>query len=71
MGLTKTGCDTLYMNVALDQLRKEGYPARAEDEARLLPFEHDHINMLGRYSFTVPQKVSRGQMRPLRGEDDK
>jgi hypothetical protein len=25
-----------------------------------------HINMLGRYSFSVPEAVARGELRPLR-----
>jgi hypothetical protein len=26
----------------------------------------DHINMLGRYAFTLPETVARGELRPLR-----
>lgn len=58
--------NTLYMEAALAQLRKEGYPVRDEDVARLSPLIYDHINLLGRYSFTVPESVSRGELRPLR-----
>jgi TnpA family transposase len=62
--------NTLYMDAVLDQLRLEGYPVRSEDEARLSPFGHEHINMLGRYSFSVPESVARGELRPLtRGND--
>ena len=57
---------TLYMEAALAQLRKEGYPVRDEDVARLSPLIDDHLNLLGRYSFTVPESVSRGELRPLR-----
>jgi len=57
--------NTLYMDAVLDQLRREGYPVRPEDEARLSPFGHEHINMLGRYSFSVPEAVARGELRPL------
>jgi hypothetical protein len=46
--------------------RSEGYPVLPEDEARLSPFGHEHINMLGRYSFAVPEAVARGELRPLR-----
>ena len=38
---------------------------RDEDVARLSPLIDDHINLLGRYSFTVPESVSRGELRPL------
>jgi len=58
--------NTLYMDAVLTQLRNEGYPVRPEDEARLSPFGHEHINMLGRYSFAVPEAVTRGELRSLR-----
>ncbi|PWF11655.1 transposase, partial (plasmid) [Xanthomonas citri pv. citri] len=53
--------NTLYMDAVLTQLRSEGYPVKPEDEARLSPFGHEHINMLGRYSFSVPEAVARGE----------
>ncbi len=39
---------------------------RAEDVARLSPLGFDHINMLGRYAFILPDLVARGELRPLR-----
>ena len=54
------------MDAILEQLRKEGYPIRDEDVARLSPTVNHHINMLGRYSFTLPEPVARGDLRPLR-----
>ena len=27
---------------------------------------HEHINMLGRYSFSLPEAVAKGELRPLR-----
>lgn len=62
--------NTLYMDAVVAQLRNEGYEVLREDEARLSPFGHDHINMLGRYSFAVPEAVARGEMRPLRSAGD-
>jgi TnpA family transposase len=62
--------NTLYMDAVLDQLRSEGYPVRSEDEARLSPFGREHINMLGRYSFAVPEAVARGELRPLRNASE-
>lgn len=42
--------------------------------ALLSPLGHDHVNMLGRYAFTLPDPVTRGELRPLRAptlaEDD-
>jgi TnpA family transposase len=58
--------NTIYMDAALNQLRAEGFDVRDEDVARLSPLGFDHINMLGRYAFTLPDIVARGQLRPLR-----
>ena len=58
--------NTIYMDAALDQLRVEGFDVRDEDVARLSPLAHEHINMLGRYAFTLPEPVARGELRPLR-----
>ena len=62
--------NTLYMDAVLTQLRSEGYPVRPEDEVRLSPLGHEHINMLGRYSFAVPEAVARGELRPLRNPNE-
>jgi hypothetical protein len=49
----------------------KGTPVRDEDVARLSPFIHErHINLLGRYSFAVPEAVTRGELRPLRNPND-
>jgi TnpA family transposase len=58
--------NTLYTNAALEQLQAEGYPIQAEDVARLSPLVFEHINLLGRYAFSVPEAVGRGELRPLR-----
>lgn len=57
--------NTLYMQAAIDQLRAEGYPVLDQDIPHLNSHVHDHINMLGRYSFSIPESVSRGELRPL------
>ena len=63
--------NTVYMDAALTQLRQEDYPVRDEDVARLSPFIHEkHINLQGRYSFAVPEAVTRGELRPLRNPSD-
>ena len=63
--------NTTYIDVTLAQLLQEGYPIRDEDAARLPPFVHErHINLLGRYSFAVPDEVTRGKRRPLRNPND-
>jgi hypothetical protein len=58
------------MQAALDQLRAERFMVLDENVARLSPLVHDHINMLGRYSFAVPESVTRGELRPLRNPAD-
>jgi len=58
--------NTIYMDAALAQLRAEGFNVRDEDVARLSPLAHEHINMLGRYAFTLPEPIARGELRPLR-----
>lgn len=44
-----------------------GFDVRDEDVARLSPFVRQHVNMLGRYSFQLPELP--GGMRPLRDPD--
>ena len=41
-----------------------------EDAARLSPLVYEHINLLGRYAFSVPDAVERGQLRPLRSSSE-
>ena len=62
--------NTRYMEVALNRLRADGVEVKAEDVARLSPLMHEHINMLGRYAFLVPDVVRRGELRPLRTPTD-
>jgi TnpA family transposase len=62
--------NTMYMEAAIKQLRKEGFLVRDEDVARLSPLIHAHINMLGRYSLAMPETVARGELRPLRNPGD-
>ena len=57
------------MDAALYPLRAEGYPVRDEDVVRLSPLPHQPINMLGRYSFTVPEAVAKSKLRPFRTPD--
>lgn len=60
--------NTRYLDAAISQLRAEGYEVRDEDAARLSPFVRHHINMLGRYSFLVPELA--GGLRSLRDPSD-
>lgn len=56
--------NTRYMDAAVTRLRADGFDVRDEDVARLSPFVRHHINMLGRYSFQLPELP--GGLRPLR-----
>ncbi|KTD50969.1 transposase [Legionella quateirensis] len=58
--------NTIYMDAAINQLRQEGFLVLDEDVARLSAYGYGHINMLGRYSFAMPDEVKRGELRPLR-----
>jgi hypothetical protein len=59
--------NTRYMDAAVTQLRADGFDVRDEDVTRLSPFVRHHVNMLGRYSFRLPDLP--GGMRPLRAPD--
>ncbi|MEV5707992.1 Tn3 family transposase [Actinoallomurus sp. NPDC052274] len=59
--------NTRYMDAAVAKLRAEGFEVRQEDVARLSPFVRHHVNLLGRYSFQLPELP--GGMRPLRVPD--
>lgn len=59
--------NTRYLDAALTQLRTEGFDLRDQDVARLSPFVRHHVNMLGRYSFLLPDMP--GRLRPLRNPD--
>ncbi len=52
-------------------MRREGYPVRDEDVARLLPFIHEkRINLIGRYSFAIHEAITRDEFWPLRNSDE-
>jgi hypothetical protein len=57
------------MEAALKQLKAGGYSVKASDVARLSPLHHKHINVLGRYSFTLAESVVKGELRPLNNPD--
>jgi TnpA family transposase len=59
---------TRYLDAAITRLRADGHEVRDEDAARLSPFRHGHVNLLGRYSFLLPADLA-GGLRPLRDQD--
>jgi len=58
--------NTIYMQESLSHLKQQGECVNEEDEARLSPLCHKHINMLGHYSFFLAEQVLNGQLRPLK-----
>jgi len=59
--------NTRYLQAALAQEQPVGPASLPEEAARLSPLLHEHINMLGRYEFSLPAAVAAGELRPLRG----
>ena len=57
--------NTLYMQEALSWIRSNGEEIGVEDIARLSPLMHGHINMLGHYTFTLPEDIVKGELRAL------
>ncbi|GAA3831728.1 Tn3 family transposase [Streptomyces chiangmaiensis] len=62
--------NTRYMDAAVSTLRADGFDVREQDVAPLSPFVRHHVNMLGRYSFLLPEMP--GGLPPLRvqGRED-
>lgn len=62
--------NTIYMQASLAHLRDEGEAINEDDESRLSPLRHVHINMLGHYTFTLAEQVTKGQLRPLKQAEE-
>ncbi len=62
--------NTLYMDAALNHLQHHGHIVLPDDIAHLSPLIFKHINFLGRYDFSLPEAIQRGQMRSLRADAD-
>jgi TnpA family transposase len=62
--------NTRYMDAALRHLRDAGADVSPDDVERLSPLARDHINLVGRYHFGLPDAVRRGTLRPLRDPRD-
>ncbi|MCU8168510.1 Tn3 family transposase, partial [Vibrio vulnificus] len=57
--------NTLYMQEALDWMRSNNEEIIEDDISRLSPLIYKHINMLGHYTFTLPEDLEKGELRPL------
>jgi Tn3 transposase DDE domain len=65
--------NTRYLDAALAEARASGAVVKPEDKGRLSPLLLGHVNVLGRYEFTLKESVQKGHLRPLRdptGSDD-
>ena len=62
--------NTRYMDAALNHLRSEGFEVKGEDVSRLSPLGDKHINVQGRYPFTITDAILKGELRPLRNPDE-
>jgi hypothetical protein len=62
--------NTRDMCLALDELRAAGILIQPEDVERPSPLVHHHIHLDGRYSFSRPEPLAHGQLRPLRDPND-
>jgi TnpA family transposase len=58
--------NTVYMQAALDAIRRQGYPVQEEDLAHLWPIRFAHIHRYGKYEFNVEAARMRAGLRPLR-----
>ena len=61
--------NTRYIEVVLDGLKRSGAVVNPVDVSRLSPLLHEHVNMLGKYDFTLPEGIASEQLRPLRDPD--
>lgn len=57
--------NTLYIQEAIKQLKKEGMIITDEDIQRLSPLLTEHINFMGKYTFQHNEAVKNGELRPL------
>lgn len=62
--------NTIYMQAVLNHLRQQGEKVKGDDETRLSPLIHKHVNMLGHYSFTLAEQVMKGLLRPLKQPEE-
>ena len=58
--------NTLYLNAALAALLTEGQAVRDEDVVLRSSLSCEHVNLLGRNAFSMPESVRCGELRGLR-----
>jgi hypothetical protein len=58
--------NALYMQEAIQQVRRDGMDVHNDDITHLSPLIWRHLNFLGQYDFSLPDTVINGRLRPLR-----
>ena len=58
--------NTVYLQCAVDQLKKQGIVPEPTDLTHLSPLGWEHINLTGDYHWEVEQAIGPDQFRPLR-----
>jgi TnpA family transposase len=61
--------NTVYLQAAIEQLRREGVEIDGEILAHLSPALYEHINPYGRFHFDVEAGLGRSALRPLRNPE--
>jgi len=61
--------NTIYRDRARTHLRTDGATIQDADIARLSPLGNAHLNVVGRYSFTLAEPILRSGWRPFRQPD--
>ncbi len=59
------------MEAALKAMKNEGIKINSDDKRGLFPFGHDHINIVGHYSFELAHEILNGKLRTLLPMDKK
>jgi hypothetical protein len=62
--------NTVYMQAAIGQLRREGVCVSDADVAHLSPARYRHINPYGKYRFDIDADSDPSMLRPLRTLDN-
>jgi TnpA family transposase len=62
--------NTMYIDRALEEMRQRGMTIDPSDVARLSPIGHEHVNVYGKYSFTLAESIRQGAFHPLRELDE-
>lgn len=63
--LTEAAFNTRYLQQTLVEHQAAEGPSEASDVASLSPLFNEHVSMLGRYDFTLSERVAAGELRPL------